>query len=257
MSNSEFFDDFVPRLRRACDSVYDKCDPSGRKRRSDYYTLSISLMENLLPQSDKPKVTAPLMNDGINLDGMLNGFPSTYTQSQTGAYTSMDSIALSPFAMVTPSSLDGMDTAGIHIPAITTTPSKTSPAGTASSANTPPQLQSEQGTTATTTPQQQQAQTDEHKVEADSCCDICGYRPKGDPKWFKGSMGKHKRLQHSSEPPKVYKCPFKGCNSQYKNRPDNLRQHQIDKGHFVGNEAETLKRQTKRKRVEGPNKHDE
>ncbi|KAK0742184.1 hypothetical protein B0T21DRAFT_125244 [Apiosordaria backusii] len=87
-------------------------------------------------------------------------------------------------------------------------------------------------------------------VEADSKCDECGYRPKGHPKWFKGSMAKHKRLKHSREPPKIYQCPYPGCTSQYKNRPDNLRQHQIEKRHFLDGEEVLMKRPSKRKRVE-------
>ncbi|KAI1076780.1 hypothetical protein F5B20DRAFT_554574 [Whalleya microplaca] len=85
------------------------------------------------------------------------------------------------------------------------------------------------------------------KVEANDCCEICGYRPKGDPQWFKGSMAKHKKMQHSAGPPVIYRCPFPGCNSQYKNRQDNLRQHQIEKNHFVGDEAG--RRPSKRKKV--------
>lgn len=71
------------------------------------------------------------------------------------------------------------------------------------------------------------------RVESDSCCEICGYRPEGDPRWFPGSMAKHKKLQHASTPPKIYECPYPGCTSKYTNRPDNLRQHQIKKNHFV------------------------
>jgi hypothetical protein len=84
------------------------------------------------------------------------------------------------------------------------------------------------------------------KVEANEPCEICGYRPKGDPQWFKGSMAKHKKMQHSTNPPVIYKCPFPGCNSEYKNRRDNLRQHQIEKNHFVGDEVR--QRPAKRKR---------
>ncbi|KAK2592428.1 hypothetical protein QQS21_009880 [Conoideocrella luteorostrata] len=87
------------------------------------------------------------------------------------------------------------------------------------------------------------------KVEGDMCCDICGYRPKGDPKWFHGSMAKHKKLQHSINPPKVYACPFPGCNSRYQKRADNLRQHQIEKGHFV-NRQDGSARSRKRKKTE-------
>lgn len=94
------------------------------------------------------------------------------------------------------------------------------------------------------------------KVEASICCEICGYRPRGSPDWFKGSMAKHKKTQHRSEP-RIYKCPFPGCTSKYKNRPDNLRQHQIDKGHFVNGEGPGVraggksegKRESKRRKV--------
>ncbi|KOS17585.1 hypothetical protein ESCO_003145 [Escovopsis weberi] len=83
------------------------------------------------------------------------------------------------------------------------------------------------------------------KVESNSCCEICGYRPKGDPRWFGGSMAKHKKLQHSEET-KIYRCPYPGCTSQYSKRPDNLRQHQIEKGHFVDGQGPARKRSRKR-----------
>jgi len=86
-------------------------------------------------------------------------------------------------------------------------------------------------------------------VEANSCCDLCGYRPKGDPQWFKGSMAKHKKKMHSDEPPEIYKCPFPGCNSQYKRRPDNLRQHQIEKNHWAPGEEMMPRRPGKRKKL--------
>lgn len=88
------------------------------------------------------------------------------------------------------------------------------------------------------------------RTESDSCCEICGYRPEGDPRWFLGSMAKHKKLQHASTPPRIYKCPFPGCKSQYTNRPDNLRQHQLKKGHFVdGQVDEEVSRPSKRKKM--------
>lgn len=89
----------------------------------------------------------------------------------------------------------------------------------------------------------------QQRLEADACCEICGYRPKGDPRWFHGSMAKHRKLQHSKQPPKIYRCNYPGCSSAFKNRPDNLRQHQIEKGHFVEGEEGPSKRPSKRKRV--------
>ena len=84
---------------------------------------------------------------------------------------------------------------------------------------------------------------------ADACCELCGYRPKGDPRWFHGSMAKHKKTQHSTDPPKIYKCPYPGCNSAYKNRPDNLRQHQIEKNHFMDGNDGASRRPSKRKKM--------
>lgn len=75
------------------------------------------------------------------------------------------------------------------------------------------------------------------KVESDEACDICGFRPKGNSRWFRGSMAKHKKLQHGTAT-EFYKCPYPGCKSQYRNRPDNLRQHQLDKGHFVDDDQD-------------------
>ena len=75
-------------------------------------------------------------------------------------------------------------------------------------------------------------------------CEICGYRPKGDPRWFQGSMAKHKKTMHSAGPDKVYHCPYPGCQSAYKNREDNLKQHMKDKGHYVED-----RRPQKRKKV--------
>lgn len=86
------------------------------------------------------------------------------------------------------------------------------------------------------------------QVEANSGCEICGYKPKGDPQWFKGSMAKHKKLQHSREPPTIYQCPYPGCTSAYKNRQDNLRQHQIEKNHFVDDQGQQ-RRPNKRKKA--------
>lgn len=75
------------------------------------------------------------------------------------------------------------------------------------------------------------------KVFAKDACAECGYRPKGDPQWFRSTMARHKRTMHSARPLTIYHCPYPGCESSYKNRPDNLRQHQINKNHFVGDSS--------------------
>lgn len=49
-------------------------------------------------------------------------------------------------------------------------------------------------------------------------------------------MAKHMKVKHSAEPDRIYACTYPNCKSQYKNRPDNLRQHKIEKGHWVEGE---------------------
>ncbi|KAI0009504.1 hypothetical protein F4779DRAFT_367634 [Xylariaceae sp. FL0662B] len=153
----------------------------------------------------------------------------SFTTTASHADTPSDSFAASP----------DLSRAG---PAVPSPPPSATPArGTETgelSAPPPPQQQPSSSSSAA---------TGHNKVEADDCCDVCNYRPKGDPQWFKGSMAKHKKMQHSAGPPVIYKCPFPGCRSQYKNRQDNLRQHQIEKNHFVGDEAG--RRPSKRKKV--------
>ncbi|KAH6672718.1 hypothetical protein F5X68DRAFT_174970 [Plectosphaerella plurivora] len=94
----------------------------------------------------------------------------------------------------------------------------------------------------------QQAASSSLKVAAKESCSLCGFRPKGHPKWFRGTMAKHMKNQHSAEPDKIFKCTFPGCKSEYRNRPDNLRQHQIEKGHMM--EGDKARRPSKRKRTE-------
>ena len=107
-------------------------------------------------------------------------------------------------------------------------------------------------TTKAEAPDTLDASTGAQKVEAKEPCKLCGFRPKGDPKWFRGSMAKHMKHQHSTQPPKIYKCPYPNCKSEYRNRPDNLRQHQLEKDHFVG--GESGRRPSKRKKIDHPGK---
>ncbi|RYP46944.1 hypothetical protein DL768_006927 [Monosporascus sp. mg162] len=123
----------------------------------------------------------------------------------------------------------------------TTKPEAITPLSQVGAAADPPSSSPAGKPTVTTNPKSS-------KVEADECCEECGYRPKGAPQWFKGSMAKHKRLQHSTAPPVIYRCPFPGCTSAYKNRPDNLRQHQLEKGHFVGGGDNDATRRPNKKR---------
>ncbi|KAK4225397.1 hypothetical protein QBC38DRAFT_265859 [Podospora fimiseda] len=224
MAPPRYFDSFVPKVRKACDQIYN-CYDVGTSRRNDYHSLGIRAIDSLIPEFDSntgagvPDLTAD------DFDAYINDLNTTELMDQTG-------------------SMAGLDMAGIGYGHKGTKPDQsgtTSPGeGSSSSSTLTPHSE---GQLISAFDQQQ-------KADPNSCCDICGYKPKGDPQWFKGSMAKHKKLQHSNAPPRIYKCPFPGCSSQYKNRPDNLRQHQIEKNHFVEGEEIASKRPSKRKKVE-------
>ncbi|KAI1657960.1 hypothetical protein F4813DRAFT_65284 [Daldinia decipiens] len=272
LDSSDLFNEFIPQVRRLCDPIYSK---QGLQSRTGYQALGISLVEALiqtfasgpehiqgnptgysldLPEStyDQFLDTFPFDNTtGIEGEFLVNLGTGPSQQSQTGLTgTPNFNPELGP--------LDLQDiSSSVPPPTITTEAF----AETASHTETPDNsfAASTGFSPSITVPARPKPLSPAHvelplkpisssaqKVEANDACDICGYRPKGDPQWFKGSMAKHKKMQHSTGPPVIYKCPFPGCNSQYKNRQDNLRQHQIDKNHFVGDE--TGRRPSKRKK---------
>ncbi|KAK3353191.1 hypothetical protein B0T25DRAFT_204303 [Lasiosphaeria hispida] len=231
-----FFDNYGQDVRRLCDQIYHQHDAVGTSRRTVYHKLGISLIENIIPELDRSTgdLTDPPFEEHDDLDiffANLNG--DTAMPLASGDLTACRDIGL------------GEAPVEFQLPTITTTPAETQSSSSSSSTSPVTVEQQQQEAAQRELFEQQQAA----KIEADSCCEICGYRPKGDPQWFKGSMAKHKKLQHSTEPPKIFKCPFPGCSSQYRNRPDNLRQHQIEKNHWVKNEEEPLRRPSKRKKV--------
>jgi hypothetical protein len=228
MSSAHFFGSFVPDARRLCDRIYEQHD-LGTSRRDVYHGLGVTLIESLVSEFDSSRGTAaePPLDD---IDAFLNDLSSEPASAAT------------PFTNSQPAGRQPFDSAlsRAQLPTPTAT-SSGSPSSTR--AVSPAVEQPQQSAPAECLDQSGQ------KVEADACCELCGYRPKGDPQWFKGSMAKHKKLQHSTEPPRIYKCPYPGCTSQYKNRPDNLRQHQIEKNHWVQGEESTPRRPSKRKKV--------
>ncbi|KAK4241958.1 hypothetical protein C8A03DRAFT_11827 [Achaetomium macrosporum] len=227
------FGHFVQMVRRLCDKIYEQ-DGMGPSRRDDYHKLGISLIENLIPEFDNSGGKATNVIPLDDIDAFFNDLSSEKSDTAvTCANSQLPDIQMFNY-----------DTNQAQLPTPTAT-SRESRSPSSTQVGSPPAGQAQQAAPAETTEQHHPGQ----KVEADSCCEICGYRPKGDPQWFKGSMAKHKKLQHSTEPPKIYKCPYPGCTSQYKNRQDNLRQHQIEKNHFVQGEEITPRRPSKRKKV--------
>ncbi|KAI1482049.1 hypothetical protein F4774DRAFT_353342 [Daldinia eschscholtzii] len=267
LGSSNLFNEYIPQVRRLCDPIY----PEQRAQsRTAYQLLGISLVEDLIQtiasdtqhiQANAAEFTLELPESGFNpfldpfnfesnagIDGgfFVNMATSSSQQNQTGLTGTPDfnhmglqdiSTSVSTSTIATEAFAKSMSHAG------TPDTSFTAPPGLSHSISVP--TRPKPLSPAHIEPPKS-ISSSVQKVEANDACDVCGYRPKGDPQWFKGSMAKHKKMQHSAGPPIIYKCPYPGCTSQYKNRQDNLRQHQIDKNHFVGDEAG--RRPSKRKK---------
>ncbi|KAI1430340.1 hypothetical protein F5Y12DRAFT_17130 [Xylaria sp. FL1777] len=260
-TSNDSLDQYTIQVRDLCDQIYAT---SGTRPREEYYLLGISLVDSLVRsiarEPQQPQQTQqgqseypimPYQYDDEFLKTLDWNYPIIPTTQQPEGVsdfsTPLDLGALHPVPA---------DSSRLTIRSdASETPSDTYTVSPAPLSDAPPET-STLKSYRPTPPTQAQGEGSEtshpstlassgQKVEANERCEICGYRPKGDPQWFKGSMAKHKKMQHSTNPPIIYKCPFPGCNSEYKNRRDNLRQHQIEKNHFVGDE-----RQIRRKRKE-------
>lgn len=240
-------------MRSLCDPIYELDGNPGTSRissRQDHYALSISLSEALILELEAD----PLDFDAVSTDEPDHDtFLDSLTPPLTDDIRDMD-MEMQPLLGLGLGSLNVQpascsNTMGNSTPTTENTsmgPTLSRSASSASSSNNVTQIQTPSSSPSASPAQQQ---TEQQKLEADSCCEICGYRPKGDPRWFHGSMAKHKKLQHSTKPPQWYRCPYPGCKSAYKNRPDNLRQHQIEKDHFVDGEEGASRRPSKRKKM--------
>ncbi|KAL6898246.1 hypothetical protein GGI43DRAFT_88959 [Trichoderma evansii] len=257
LPSNVFFDEFIEVVRQNTDQLY--AQRPFFSSRSTYHRCGIQLMKSLISEPGRSSAVVPVRTGvessglstealdaimGVNFDGfdfesMVNLNPDDGNMpepaSAVGAplmgaaeWTSAPTVESAAFAATPapplalgPETLQLMEEDPL-IPPNASVPSKPEPTATAPSAATA-------------------------KVESDNCCEICGYRPKGDPRWFVGSMAKHMKTIHS-ENPQIFRCPYPGCTSQYSKRADNLRQHQIEKGHFVDGEGNQGRRPRKRKR---------
>lgn len=244
MSVQEYFDNYVPEVRERFGALYSQPIP-GYATRSEYHAHGIELMRSIIcGLCEKQASTKPahessqaatdgnldefIRNMTNDLDGSLGDFMVPDDFGIPNVQVSMDAATLSD--SLTAFYDSGEDPALDILQPLTTIGNKTAD-------NSPGSTQTAKA-----------GSSSKGEVQANDCCEICGYRPKGDPQWFKGSMAKHKKLQHSAAPPKIYRCPYPGCTSQYKNRPDNLKQHQQDKGHFVEGDT-SVRRPSKRKKT--------
>ncbi|KAI1738764.1 hypothetical protein F4680DRAFT_157757 [Xylaria scruposa] len=275
-TSNDFLNQYIMQVRSLCDQVY--AQPENRSR-VEYHLLGVTLIDSLIrsvsrepQQSQEGHAEYPLvpfsyddqflMQDlnktfGWNYS-MIHGTQQPVSAEGVAAFGStLDLTALqsvTPDAQLATNSPNTLpmrsDASETSRESYTVSPAPLSDAPpdipvSSSYRSTPPSQARGEGSE---TSGPSTLTSSSQKVEANERCEICGYRPKGDPQWFKGSMAKHKKMQHSTNPPIIYKCPFPGCNSEYKNRRDNLRQHQIEKNHFVGDEA--AQRPPKRKRRE-------
>ncbi|KAI1116870.1 hypothetical protein F5Y14DRAFT_36724 [Nemania sp. NC0429] len=267
LTSSDFLDQYIPHVRSLCDQIYSQ---HGTRPRTEYHLMGISLFDNLLRsvarepqqlQSEYPLIPYPDDDDFLrDLNKTFGWHPLMMSNTQQQPVSpegvpdfgsALDLTALHPAPSNTqintgsPSHLLMRSDTSEEPSDYTVSPAPLSdvlldiPYG----ATPPAKVQGE----GKETPGLSTLGSSGPKVEASERCEICGYRPKGDPQWFKGSMAKHKKMQHSTNPPVIFKCPFPGCNSEYKNRRDNLRQHQIEKNHFVGDEAAQRRHKRKRK----------
>ncbi|KAL7915780.1 hypothetical protein GGI35DRAFT_6423 [Trichoderma velutinum] len=251
-----FFDEYVEVVRRQTDSLYTQ-SPFFSSR-STYHRCGIQL---LMKESNRnPVIVEAGVESSGPSSGELNGIVGVVPNSFDIDFGSM--LDFNPDHgldndVAEPAAIAGAPLMG----ASRWTPGDaafvTAPDGTAIATPAAPQPMDADAlplveddmliSPIASTPNKAEASASSTKVESDSCCKICGYRPKGDPRWFMGSMAKHMRTIHS-ENPQIFRCPYPGCTSQYSKRADNLRQHQIEKNHFVDDEEKQGRRPRKRKR---------
>ncbi|ERS99855.1 hypothetical protein HMPREF1624_03220 [Sporothrix schenckii ATCC 58251] len=226
-----FFDQFVRQTRSLCDPMYAAHDTPLRPM---YHVASIALLRTIFDTSKNVhlsqgmKVVSSVLDDSLLSDNLLS---SVVTDTTTGK--ELAAHVLPPTdetADLSQADLLSMDETLMPAAVDDESAAAAAPEGDAA-----PAEDSDAATKAAKV-----------EVEADDCCELCGYRPKGDPKWFRGSMAKHRLTKHSAEV--IYKCPFPNCTSQYRNRPDNLRQHQLEKNHFVEGDEVVAKKPRKHNR---------
>ncbi|EGR51786.1 uncharacterized protein TRIREDRAFT_120224 [Trichoderma reesei QM6a] len=244
-----FFGDFVEVVRRQTDELYTL--GPNLSTRSEHHQCSIQLL--LSEYSRNPIAVEEAVEQpgasgaAYGIVGVVPGGFESYFDDMVnlnpGPGLDVDNMAGAP-------PLEVAEWTGEEPAFVSSSSSAAAAAGSAAIATPVPQMDDEaliSPVAATPSKAEPSASTSSTKVESDNCCKICGYRPKGDPRWFAGSMAKHMRTIHS-ENPQIFRCPYPGCTSQYSKRADNLRQHQIEKGHFVDDEGKQGRRPRKRKR---------
>lgn len=232
---------YVRHVREQMEPLYLKF-AAGRNLRATYYRHGIELMKTImappLPMADVQQ----MQNNGLPDNMMQYPFDQDleFFNDSTApeSFDFDDSIPFEPEQPLEyPNLSDAIDVGTLNLQPLPTPAPTSSVQATPAATNSPPM------------PAPAETSTSTAKIKSDVGCTLCSYTPKGDPRWFNCSLSKHMRLQHSTKPPTIYRCQYPGCTSQYKNRPDNLRQHQIEKGHFTDGQ-DAGKRSNKRRKVQ-------
>ncbi|KAF4996749.1 hypothetical protein FGRMN_4313 [Fusarium graminum] len=237
---SIYFDGYIKHVREQMNSLY-RTHMLGINPRPTYYRHGVEFINMTIAaplrlptvqsmQSNKAPVSS-VQNEFDELDEFFNAMtPSTFHFNQADTFGIGQSTSF-------PALADTVDPCTLNPPPLPTPADTSSVREPSTAANSPP-------SSAPATAASSMA-----KIKSNSSCKLCGYTPEGDPRWFSGSMAKHMKLQHSPKPPTIYRCEYPGCTSQYKNRPDNLRQHMIEKGHLPDGQDIKM-RSSKRRKVE-------
>ncbi|KAH7328043.1 hypothetical protein B0I35DRAFT_6985 [Stachybotrys elegans] len=241
LSSGVFFDQYVAQVRTHINSLLE-ANGGCFNSRSTYYRHGIKLVASIICGSkpwDNPSILVPDPMMGKLGDCMISATPANDPGcdfEQHLVFGSED-VVPAPIPVITVNAPSAEESQWIF--------DMEGPSPVSAGSTTTPQLPSPLSTT-----NDSDQMNGENVTESAETCPECNYRPKGNPRWFGGSMAKHKKLQHAGTPPTIYRCPYPGCTSQYRNRPDNLRQHQLDKGHFVDGQGEGSRRPGKRRRTQ-------
>ncbi|KAG8667223.1 hypothetical protein FPOAC2_12380 [Fusarium poae] len=240
-----YFDGYIRYVRNQMDPLYFKNATRGNLR-SAYHSHGVELIKTIMIPPLQPMNTQQVQDNELP-----NGLPDSVMKyafdedldffNNPTASETFDFGENLPFDAGQPLDYVGLsssiNTSTLNPQPLPTPADTSSVQATPTAANSPP------------TPAPTAFSASTAKIKSDTGCTLCNYTPKGDPRWFSCSLSKHMRLQHSTKPPIIYRCQYPGCTSQYKNRPDNLRQHQIEKGHFTDGQ-DSGKRSNKRRKVE-------
>ncbi|EGO59464.1 hypothetical protein NEUTE1DRAFT_121265 [Neurospora tetrasperma FGSC 2508] len=241
MPASRYHSDYVPKVWELCDEIYLKYFGSVNDR-AVYHQLGISVIQSVISGFDIPQNHSTVTTTEENQDELAR-FLKDHTDIGKVPMEAYRKFSVPTMTLTPPEALHSS-----HVASLTATFGPQQPQQSQQPQQTRQQQQqqqqkqashlgeipSEDQAPASTTDQTQKPDSDpQHPPQ----CHLCDYRPDGNPRWFKGSMAKHMKVKHSDQPDKIYPCKFPGCKSKYKNRPDNLRQHMIEKGHWVEGEG--------------------